>query len=172
MDATKVRAMNRRTTHDMDDFDRAILTILQEDNTASLRTIGARVHLSAAAVQRRVTRLTSDGVIRRNVAVLDPERVGRPLSIVVEIEAADHGSACIVELCERLRAHAAVQHCYYVTGEIDFIVVLSTATLAEYQGLCGELFHQGRLVKRYRSFIALQRVKETLALRVDSQGHG
>lgn len=70
----------------LDEFDRKILAILQADNMTPQRTIGEAVNLSAPAVQRRIKRLTESGVIKANVAVVDPEAVGQPITIFVEIE--------------------------------------------------------------------------------------
>ena len=69
----------------LDRFDLAILDILQADNTTPQRAIAQAVNLSAPAVQRRIQRLKDSGVIRANVAVLDPVKVGKPLTIVLEV---------------------------------------------------------------------------------------
>ena len=69
----------------LDRFDLAILDILQADNTTPQRAIAQAVNLSAPAVQRRIQRLKDSGVIRANVAVLDPVQVGKPLTIVLEV---------------------------------------------------------------------------------------
>ena len=72
-----------RARHALDSFDRAILDILQRDNTTPQRAIGEAVNLSAPAVQRRIRRMEEEGVIQANVAVVDPHKVGRPLTIIV-----------------------------------------------------------------------------------------
>ena len=69
----------------LDSFDLAILEILQGDNTTPQRLIGERVNLSAAAVHRRIKRMEAEGVIVGNIASLDPTRVGRPITIIVEV---------------------------------------------------------------------------------------
>ena len=73
----------------LDRFDLAILDILQADNTTPQRAIAQAVNLSAPAVQRRIQRLKDSGVIRANVAVLDPVQVGKPLTIVLEVHLGD-----------------------------------------------------------------------------------
>ena len=77
------------TTPVLDAFDRAILAILQRDNTVAQREIAQAVHLSAPAVQRRIRRLRDSGVIRAEVAVLDASRLGRPLTLMVEVHVHD-----------------------------------------------------------------------------------
>ena len=73
----------------LDHFDLAILDILQADNTTPQRAIAQAVNLSAPAVQRRIQWLKDSGVIRANVAVLDPVKVGKPLTIVLEVHLGD-----------------------------------------------------------------------------------
>lgn len=63
----------------LDSFDRAILDLLQRDNTLPQREIAEAVHLSTPAVQRRIKRLQDSGVIAANVAVIAAAQVGRPL---------------------------------------------------------------------------------------------
>ena len=70
-----------------DEIDRSLLSELQRDARLSQGALGARVGLSAAAVNRRVRRLTDDGYIRRTAAELDPTALGYPLTVVVQIEA-------------------------------------------------------------------------------------
>ena len=70
----------------LDAFDIAILDILQQDNTTPQRAIAEAVHLSPAAVQRRIHRLNATGVVRANVALLEPTRVGQMLTILVEVQ--------------------------------------------------------------------------------------
>ena len=70
----------------LDSFDLAILNVLQRDNSTPQRVIGDAVNLSAPAVQRRIRWMEETGVIQANVAVIDPVRVGQPITIFMEIE--------------------------------------------------------------------------------------
>lgn len=147
----------------LDSFDHAILAILQRDNKTSQREIGAAVNLSAPAVQRRIRRLEETGVIRANIAVIDPDKVGRPLTLFVAVEVESER----VDLIDRMKRSFAeapeVQQCYYVTGETDFVMVVSVATMAEYEALARRLFFDQGNVKRFRTFVAMDRVKVGLA---------
>ena len=60
----------------MDDTDRVIVALLQQNARRSYQDIGGRVHLSAPAVKRRVDRLEQDGVIRGYTAIVDPPAFG------------------------------------------------------------------------------------------------
>jgi len=151
----------------LDAFDRAILAILQVDNTTPQRVIGERVNLSAPAVQRRIRRMERDGVIAANVAVVDPAALGHPLTIFVEVELI---SETVPEIDAAKRAFLAdgqVQQCYYVTGEVDFMLVVVVPSMGAYEALTRRLFFGNANVRRFRSFVAMDRVKTGLAVPVE-----
>lgn len=150
--------------NDLDEFDLKILAILQRDNAVPQREIGAAVNLSAPAVQRRIKRMEESGVIAANVAVVDPEKVGRPITIVVEVEVASEQ----IELLDAAKASFAaapeVQQCYYVTGEADFVLVVTVASMADYEALTRRLFFANPNIRRFRTLVAMDRVKAGLAV--------
>jgi Lrp/AsnC family transcriptional regulator, leucine-responsive regulatory protein len=150
----------------LDAFDRAILAILQKDNTTPQRVIGDAVNLSAPAVQRRIRRMEETGIIRANVAVLDPAKVGRPITLFVEVEVESERAELIDAAKRSFIAVPEVQQCYYVTGDADFILVVTVATMADYEALTRRLFFENNNVKRFRTFVAMDRVKVGLEVPV------
>lgn len=143
----------------LDSFDRAILEILQRDNSMPHRAIGAAVNLSAPTVQRRIRRMEAAGVIVANVAMLDPAKVGRPLTIFVEVELESEKSALIDAMKRRLANAPEAQQCYYVTGEADFVIVLTVPTMADYEAFTRKMFFADNNVRRFRTFVTMDRVK-------------
>lgn len=145
----------------LDDFDLALLTALQQDNSLPLRELAERVHLSSASVQRRIKRLKHNGFIQANVAVIDPEKVGQVITLMVEVHAERTQSADL-ELMKQTFSGPEIQQCYYVTGDADFMLVLTVASMSEFQALTQRLFHDNPNVKWFRTIVVLERVKSTL----------
>lgn len=145
----------------LDDFDLALLDALQQDNSLPLRELAERVHLSSASVQRRIQRLKSSGFIQANVAVIDPEKVGQVITLMVEVHAERTQSADL-ELMKQTFSGPEIQQCYYVTGDADFMLVLTVASMSEFQALTQRLFHDNPNVKWFRTIVVLERVKSTL----------
>lgn len=152
------------STAALDAFDLAILKILQKDNTTPQRTIGEAVNLSAPAVQRRIKRLEETGVIEANVAVVNPAKVGQPITIFVEVEVISETAELIDTAKKEFSTAPEVQQCYYVTGEADFILVILVPTMADYEALTRRLFFGNNNVKKFRTFVAMDRVKVGLAV--------
>ena len=144
---------------ELDRFDLAILEMLQRDNSTPQRAIGEAVSLSAAAVQRRIKRMQGNGTIIGNTAVIDPAKVGRAITILVEVEVESERIDLIENVRESLKAAPEVQQCYYVTGDADFIVVITVATMSEYEALTRRLFFTNHNVKRFRTMVVMDRVK-------------
>jgi len=148
----------------LDRFDLAIIGILQKDNTTPQRVIGEAVNLSAPAVQRRIKRLEEAGVIQAHVAVIDPATVGHPITIFVEVEMESERADLIDTAKREFTAAPEVQQCYYVTGEADFILIMLVPTMAAYETVTRRLFFGNNNVKRFRTFVAMDRVKVGLAV--------
>ena len=73
-------------SHTLDNIDKAILNLLQDDATLPLKTVAERVHVSIATAQRRIQALIDSDVITKQVAIVNPDKVGYGLTAVVMIE--------------------------------------------------------------------------------------
>lgn len=149
---------------ELDSFDRKILRILQSNNLTSQREIGVAVNLSAAAVHRRIRRLHADGFVTANCAVVSPAKVGRPISVIVELEVKSERPGDLEIVKQSLAEAPEIQQCYYVTGDVDFILVVSVVDMAEYEELTKRLFFANSNIKKFRTYVAMERVKMSLEL--------
>lgn len=151
----------------LDAFDRKILRIVQEDNLLPQRVIAERLGLSVAAVARRLKHLRASGVIRKDIAVLDEDAVGRPLTIVVQVTTESERSDLLDGMKQRFACCQQVRQCYYVTGATDFILVLSVQDMAEYNEISRALFFDGGNVKGFLTSVVMEDVKSFGALPID-----
>ncbi len=154
---------------EIDHFDRRILAILQRNNKMPQREIGERVNLSAPAVQRRISRLEESGIIAANVAIAAPEKLGRALTIVVEVGIESERIEELDALKSSFRKAPEVQQCYYVTGEADFVLVVLVADMAEYEALTRRLFFGNPNVRKFRTLVTMDRVKFDTAIDISAE---
>lgn len=132
-------------------------------------TLGSRVGLSAAAVNRRLRRLTADGYVLRTSAILDADLLGHPLTVIALVEVADERVDLLDEMELAFVACPQVQQCYYVTGKNDFILVFLVRDMDEYRRLTRELFFASGNVKRFTTNVAMKRAKATLTVPVTAR---
>ncbi|MBB4288770.1 DNA-binding Lrp family transcriptional regulator [Rhizobium leguminosarum] len=111
--------------------------------------------------------MAEEGVIQANVAVLDPAALGQSITIFVEVEVISETSKQIEEAKSQFAAAPEIQQCYYVTGEADFVLVIVVPAMADYEALTRRLFFGNNNVKRFRTFVAMDRVKVGLSVPVE-----
>jgi DNA-binding Lrp family transcriptional regulator len=143
----------------LDRLDRRILNLVQENNLLSHRVIADNVGLSTPAVTRRLQRLRRIGVIRKDVSLLDAPSLGRPLVVIAEVLLHSERIQDIDSLRKVFLDCPQVQHCYYVTGEADFVLVFSLRDMAEYEQLTRQLFFDSDNVRRFKTLVAMETIK-------------
>lgn len=148
----------------LDDQDRTILRLLQEDASRSQREIAKAVNLSPPAVQRRIARLEKDGIIKQTVAVVDPGALGLPITVLVEVTLVDDRSATVSTMKAFFRDEPDVQQCYCITGTAGFMLVLLVPSMEDYERRTARLLADNELVRSYRTIVVLDRVKVGLSL--------
>lgn len=141
--------------------------MLQEDSRTIAETIGARIGLSAAAVQRRIKRLRANGVIAREVAVLDPEAVGGGMTFVVAVEMERAQSDVLDAFRKQAAADIAVQQCYYVTGTADFVLIVNCRDMNEFDAFTHRMFFDNCEVRHFTTSLVMDRVKVGLTIPLD-----
>ncbi|WP_136483762.1 Lrp/AsnC family transcriptional regulator [Vibrio sp. H11] len=153
----------------LDKYDYSILQQLQHNCQTPLRELAEMVHLSTASVQRRIQKLKDNGYIQASVALLDPNKLNQVITILVEVQA-DKTHSTDLQLLKHSFSGPEVQQCYYVTGEADFMLVLLVPNMQRFQQICDKLFHSNPNVKWFRTIVALDRVKATLSVPIESIG--
>ena len=146
-------------TVQLDAIDRRILELMQRDASLTNQALAARVHVSPATCLRRVRRLVQIGVIRRTVALLDPDRLGPGLLAISEVTLDRQGAEHLDAFEARAVAHAAVQQCYRVSPGPDFVLVAAVQDMPQWAQVTRELFTQDANVRNVKTFFSVRRAK-------------
>ena len=148
---------------DIDTTDIKLLELLQTDASLSNQALAERVHVSPPTCLRRVKRLRDAGLIEREIAVLNADKLaaalGHGLSALVEISL-DRQDAKALEAFEaRVVLDDAVQQCYRVSPGPDFILLVHVADMPAYQALAQRLFTSNANVRNVKAFFSIKRAK-------------
>ncbi|QQS42205.1 MAG: Lrp/AsnC family transcriptional regulator [Acidobacteriota bacterium] len=155
----------------MDEFDAKILNIVQRDNRLPAAKIAEQVGLSPSAVQRRLNRLRKEGVIEADVAIVSPDSVGRHITAIVGVvmDKDRPMQRALSEFRKLMLNRREVIRCYDVTGEEDFIVIVSARDMKDYEAVSRELFMENPNIRRYKSSIVIRMVKSGTAIPADEK---
>ena len=144
---------------ELDGFDRQLLNLVQKDASLTAERMADQVNLSPSAIQRRLKRLRDAGVIERLCAIVDPKRVGKPTFFIVSLQVERERPELLAQLRRWLAEEIHVQQAFYVTGEADFVLVVTVPDTEAYDDLMGRLMTENLNVKRFTTNVALGVVK-------------
>ncbi len=153
----------------IDTADVAILNALQEDARIGLEKLAHISGLSTASVQRRLKSLRETGVIDREVALLDPHKLGQNMSFVVMVELERERLDQIDQFVRQTRNEPQVQQCYYVTGDADFCLICTAKDMPDFEGLTHRLFFENSNVRRFRTSVVMGRKKVGLEVSISTE---
>jgi Lrp/AsnC family leucine-responsive transcriptional regulator len=139
----------------LDALDTALLDLLQRDASLPVRALADQVGSSPATCQRRIAQLRESGVLQRQVAIVDRRLVGRPLTVFVSVELAQQNAALLTQFEQRMAADDAVMACYEVSGEFDFLLIVSAESMAQYHAFTREAFSSFHNVRNFKSMFAM-----------------
>ncbi|THD72603.1 Lrp/AsnC family transcriptional regulator [Thalassobius vesicularis] len=150
----------------MDRFDAQILDAIQRNARLTAEALSPLVGLSPDACRKRLARLRASGVIEAEIAVLDPTRIGRGLMLIVEVSLQNERKTDLDAFKARMTDTPEVMQCYYVTGNADFILLISARDMADYESFTRRHFFSQDNVVRFRTSAVMERVKTGFAMPV------
>lgn len=153
--------------NELDKIDRRILNLLQKDARRPAEFIGADVGLSASAVQRRIVRMREEGIILAEVAVLDPKRVGRALTMIVDVEVERERPELVASLKQWIVTEPCIQEAWYVTGEGDYVLIVLARDVEDFEALMQRLVAENANVRRFQTRVALSTLKRGMSVPLD-----
>jgi Lrp/AsnC family leucine-responsive transcriptional regulator len=143
----------------LDDLDRRILNTLQEDASYNNAELAELMHVSPPTCLRRVKHLQDSGVIEREVAIVDPAKVGARLTAIVEISLDVQAAERMLDFEALVAGEGAVLQCYRVAPGPDFVLVVQVADMPAYHALAHRLFATHANVRNVKAYFSTFRSK-------------
>ena len=108
----------------MDNIDLSILKCLKDNSRQTASTISQTINLSVSAVIERIRKMEAKGVIQQYTVVLDEKQLGNDLTVFISVrlEHPKYGK----EFAEAAYAHNNVAECYYIAGDVDYLLKIVT----------------------------------------------
>lgn len=147
----------------IDETDRRLLVLLQQDAALSVDALAEQVNLSRNACWRRVKRLEADGILQKRVAIIDPAAVGLGLQVFVLIRTNDHSAAWLKAFRAAVRAMPEIIAAQRMTGDLDYVLRVRVADVPAYDHFYQRLIDKIQIADVSASFV-MEDVKETTAL--------
>ena len=144
---------------ELDRVDRAILRLLTNDASLSLAEVAEKVGLTPTPCWKRIRRMEQDGIILRRVAVLDPAKIGVPVSVFVAVETPDHSSLWLERFAAVVAGMPEIVDAWRMSGDVDYLLHVVVADIATYDEFYRRLIAAVPL-RNVTSRFAMERLKD------------
>jgi Lrp/AsnC family transcriptional regulator len=143
---------------EIDRLDREILRLISADASLSLAEIATQVGLTPTPCWKRIRRMEESGIILRRVAVIDPAKIGLPVSVFVEVETADHSGEWLERFAKVVGSLPEVVDAWRMSGDVDYLLHVVVPDIAAYDDFYRRLIGQVKL-RNVSSRFSMERLK-------------
>jgi Lrp/AsnC family transcriptional regulator len=142
----------------LDDFDRKLLTLLQQDATLSIAELAERIGLTTTPCWKRLKRLEDEGYIEKRVALLNRAKVGLPVTVFVSIRTSQHDEAWLADFAKATAAMPEIVELYRMSGEVDYLMKVVVPDIEGYDRFYKRLIRATKLSDVSSTF-AMEQIK-------------
>ncbi len=148
----------------LDKIDLHILTILQEKGRITNAQLAGLVGLSPSRTLERVRRLENRGVIRKYVALVDPEVLDRGTLAYVQVSLARHGISAIHRFLKAINDIPEVLECHHIAGDFDYLLKVRVKNIPEYQEFALQRLTSLDGIRTFETYFVLGTEKQETSL--------
>jgi Lrp/AsnC family transcriptional regulator len=149
----------------LDHIDRQILRELQKDSSRSTAEIADRVGLSMNACWRRIKQLQRQGIVRKQVTLLDQNALGLGLTAFVQVRTSQHTDEWFSQFAEAIRRIEEVIEFHRVSGDCDYLLKVIVSDIADYDRVYKRIIKAAPL-QEVTSYFSMEKIKETTEIPV------
>lgn len=143
----------------LDALDRKILHEVQLNNQLTSGQLSDKIGLSPTSTQRRLNRLRAEKVIEGDVAIVSSAALGRSLTMMIAVTLERERSDIIDHFKKSVRREPVVMSAYYVTGDNDFILIVSARDMEEYEAFTRNFLYDNPDIKGFKTTVVMDRIK-------------
>lgn len=143
----------------MDDFDKKLLKVLQENSTQPISTMAERIGLSPSACHRRIRLLEQRTIISGYTAQVDPRKIGLKLEVFVEISLSGQDGKTLDDFERAVTLYPDILECWLTAGGSDYHLRLMAADMADYDRIHRTVLARLPGVAAMETRFALRKIK-------------
>ncbi|MBW1872265.1 MAG: Lrp/AsnC family transcriptional regulator [Deltaproteobacteria bacterium] len=151
----------------LDEVDRKILTLLQENGRITNVKLAAQVGLSPPSVLERVRKLEEGGIIQKYVAIVDPVKVGRGMTAFVLVSLSYHSKKNVSKFQREVLRQPEVLECYHLAGEGDFLLKVVERSITAYRDFLVSRLTGMEGVRQVKTMIVFDTLKRETIMTID-----
>ncbi|MCH2352525.1 MAG: Lrp/AsnC family transcriptional regulator [Pseudomonadales bacterium] len=156
--------MRKTMPYTLDNTDRRILRVIQEEARVSNSELAERVGLSPSPCWRRVRTLEENGVIERYVTLVNAKAVGLPINVFATVTLEKQAESALELFEKAVKKRPEVMECNLMTGEFDYLLRVVVPDLAAYERFLMDHLTRIKGIASIKSSFSLKQVSYKTAL--------
>ena len=145
--------------YEIDNIDLKLIQCLQQDSLTGTEKLGDAVGLSPTAAKRRVNRLRRNGTIVKDVSIVDPHRLGYEVFTLVLVDLERDRRDIVHSFKSAIAKNPRILQAFYTTGDTDFVLLVVSRTLADYEKFTQTFFWESPHIKSFKTMVVMENVK-------------
>jgi DNA-binding Lrp family transcriptional regulator len=150
----------------LDAIDRKILQKLQANGRMTNSELAKQISISPPPTLERVKKLEKNGVIKKYVALVEPETVGINNFTFVEVTLNRHGNDMVNHFIREINTIDEVMECHHITGDADFLLKIAIQNIAAYEKLLLNKLTNLPNIQHLKTLVVLSTLKNETALTI------
>ena len=151
----------------LDEINKKILNILQNNGSITNSELANRIGLAPATTLERVRKLEKSGIIKKYTALVDAEKIDKPITALIEITMSDHSTNAIKSFNNEIVKFPEILECFHVAGEIDYILKVVTSDIKTYQIFATEKIAGIPNIGKVSTMFVLSTIKHDTAIPIE-----
>jgi DNA-binding Lrp family transcriptional regulator len=144
---------------ELDEIDKQILEALQRNARVTTKELSYDLKLSQTPIYERIKRLERDGVIKGYVALLDKDKVGKPMLTYCSVQLKEHTKPFLEQFEREVVTFNEVVECYYIAGNFDYLLRVLVKDIAQYQNFLVNKLAALENIQNVQSMFVMTEVK-------------
>ena len=150
----------------LDQTDRTLLMLLQEDSKQTTKELSNKLNLSITAVYERIKKLEKEAVIKKYVAILDKKRIAKSFMAQCHVRLTQHSKEFVMKFEREIIKLEEVLECYHVSGDYDYILKILVEDMEAYRDFMVMKLTAIPNIGNTHSIFVIGEVKHTTAISV------
>tara|TARA_B100000745_G_C19981436_1_gene332491 strand:- start:55 stop:525 length:471 start_codon:yes stop_codon:yes gene_type:complete len=150
----------------VDETDLKILKLLQSDAKLTAKNLGDRIALSQTPVYERIKKLERNGVIKKYVAILEPEKLNKSLVVFMNITILEHKVGSREDVINHLSQLDEITELFHTSGQFDFMAKVRVSKVSDYRDFLVDRMANIENIKNIESHIVLEEIKYSTSLNI------
>ncbi len=148
----------------LDDINKKILSILQENSSITNSDLAKTIGLAPASTLERVKKLETSGIIKGYVALVDQKKIGKAITVFVEISMINHSADSIRNFSKNIASLPEVLECHHIAGDKDFLLKVVTENIEAYRIFALDKLAAIPDIGRVYTFFTLDTIKSSTGI--------